>query len=169
MRHQGAFARRPATWLALVMAVVVSACTSMGGGAVDTTTAATPGPVEASSTTIVPTTDVPGGDVVADADPVCTEPLIDEVVLADTSELANPDTGSDSWPAEGRYERWDVRDGPESSYRPCFVPADQSAFDDDTVVLGLAIGDEARAYAIEQLVGHHVNDRFDDDPLLVSY
>ncbi len=161
--------RRRSVGAALVVVVVAAACSPSGEGAVDTTTAPATSTTTSSTTTATAEPEAAATTTVAGVDPVCTEPLPGEVVLDDTSALADPDTGPDSWPDEGRYARFDTRDGPESSYRPCFVPADLASFDDDTVVIGVAIGGEARAYAIEQLVAHYVNDRFGDDPLLVSY
>lgn len=145
------------------MAVVVSACT--GGGDAGPTSS-----VQATSTTststIVP--DSMTTTELAAVEAFCTEPLPGEVVLEDLSVLPNPDDPESR--QEGLYlSRFDVRDGPESAYTPCFVAAEDSEFEDDTVVIGLAMEGQVRAYAIEQLVAHFVNDRVGDDPLLVSY
>ena len=145
------------------MAVVVSACT--GGGDAGPTSS-----VQVTATTSTTTTlpESPTTTQLAAVELFCTEPLPGEVVLDDVSALPNPDNPEDR--PEGVYlSRFDVRDGPESAYTPCFVAAEDSDFEDDTVVIGLAMEDEARAYAIEQLVAHFVNDRIGDDPLLVSY
>jgi hypothetical protein len=53
---------------------------------------------------------------------------------------------------------------------PVHVPAADSPWDSDEVVIGVALGGEARAYPLSILVWHElVNDRLGGVPILVSY
>ena len=53
---------------------------------------------------------------------------------------------------------------------PRFVPAAASQWDDDEIVIGVALGGEARAYPLSILVWHELaNDRVGGVPILVSY
>lgn len=62
------------------------------------------------------------------------------------------------------------RDRIEPIYHPVHVDADGVDWDDDTLVLGVAIEDEARAYPIRTLNRREiVNDRIADTPLLASW
>lgn len=63
-----------------------------------------------------------------------------------------------------------ARDVIEPVYHPVHVAADEVDWDDDTLVLGIAIDDEARAYPIRSLNRREiVNDRIADTPLLASW
>ena len=87
----------------------------------------------------------------------------------DTSVLANPADDPENWPDTGAYTPFDDRDGPASDYEPCFVAASDSGYNDDTVVIGLSIDGESRAFARSQLIARPVNDRIGQTPILVAY
>lgn len=62
------------------------------------------------------------------------------------------------------------RDGIPALTDPVAVPADTAPWHDDEVVIGVARGDEARAYPIAILSWHElVNDTLGGEPILVSY
>jgi hypothetical protein len=55
-------------------------------------------------------------------------------------------------------------------YEPEFVPADQADYDDDELVMGIAIGDEAKAYPVGLLNQREmVNDELAGIPFLVTW
>jgi hypothetical protein len=61
------------------------------------------------------------------------------------------------------------RDGVPALDAPAAVPASEAAWDDDEVVIGVALGGEARAYPLAILVWHELaNDVLGGVPLLVS-
>ena len=63
-----------------------------------------------------------------------------------------------------------VRDGIAPIYHPVHVEADQVDWDADTLVLGVAIDGEARAYPIRPLNRREiVNDRIADTPILARW
>lgn len=62
------------------------------------------------------------------------------------------------------------RDGIPALDRPRFATPAEAGWDDDELVVGLAIGREARAYPLAILVWHElVNDSLGGQPVLVSY
>jgi hypothetical protein len=62
------------------------------------------------------------------------------------------------------------RDGIPALDEPAVVAADEAPWPDDERVIGVALGDEARAYPLGVLVWHElVNDTLGGRPLLVSY
>lgn len=63
-----------------------------------------------------------------------------------------------------------ARDRIEPIYQPVIVDGDEVAWDDDTLVLGIEIDGEARAYPIRPLNRREiVNDRIADTPILASW
>lgn len=74
-------------------------------------------------------------------------------------------------PAEEIRHGGPPRDGIPALDDPVFVPADQAAFlEDEDRVLGVSIGNVAKAYPIRILDWHEiVNDDFDGSPVVVSY
>jgi hypothetical protein len=73
-------------------------------------------------------------------------------------------------PVPSGFRQLLARDRIEPIYHPVHVGADQIDWDDDTLVLGVAIDDEARAYPIRSLNRREiVNDRIADTPLLASW
>jgi hypothetical protein len=62
------------------------------------------------------------------------------------------------------------RDGIAPIYEPEFVPASESGYKDDELVLGVAINGEARAYPVGVLNGREmVNDELAGTPILVTW
>ncbi len=62
------------------------------------------------------------------------------------------------------------RDGIPPVYDPTFVPAAATPWPDSTHVIGVALGDEAKAYPVSFLNGRElVVDELDGIPLLVSW
>ena len=62
------------------------------------------------------------------------------------------------------------RDGIRPIYDPQFVPADESSFDDEELVMGVAINGDARAYPVGLLTRREmVNDTIGGTPVLVSW
>ena len=62
------------------------------------------------------------------------------------------------------------RDGIPALDAPAFVPAALADWDDQAIVIGVALGGEARAYPLPVLVWHElVNDELGGVPILVSY
>ncbi len=62
------------------------------------------------------------------------------------------------------------RDGIPALDHPKTLPADESPWDAEAVVIGVQVGDAARAYPIAILNWHElVNDTLGDEPILVSY
>lgn len=63
-----------------------------------------------------------------------------------------------------------ARDAILPIYEPVHVDADEADWDDETLVIGVAIGDEARAYPVQALnYREMVNDRVGGTPILVSW
>ena len=54
---------------------------------------------------------------------------------------------------------------------PEVIPGNQATWlDPEELVMGVAVGDEARAYPISQMAYHHIaNDQIDGEPYLVTY
>jgi hypothetical protein len=54
---------------------------------------------------------------------------------------------------------------------PAVIPGTQASWlTPDELVLGVVVGDEARAYPISQMAYHHIaNDQIDGEPYLVTY
>jgi hypothetical protein len=74
--------------------------------------------------------------------------------------------------SEGEY-RWSqllARDAIFPVYNPEFAPANEAPYDDDELVIGVAINGEAKAYAIGPLNGREmVNDTLGGVPILVTW
>ena len=84
------------------------------------------------------------------------------------AEIYDPVTAGE--PVPSGFRQLLARDGIEPIYHPVHVDADEIDWDDDTLVLGVAIDDEARAYPIRTLNRREiVNDRIADTPLLASW
>ncbi len=68
-----------------------------------------------------------------------------------------------------------LRIGPGSRFAvlndPAVIPGTQASWlTSDELVLGVVVGDEARAYPISQMAYHHIaNDQIDGEPYLVTY
>ena len=62
------------------------------------------------------------------------------------------------------------RDGIAPIYEPEFVPASESGYRDDELVMGIAIDGEAKAYPVGLLNGREmVNDELAGTPILVTW
>jgi hypothetical protein len=62
------------------------------------------------------------------------------------------------------------RDGIQPIYDPEFVPADEAGYADDELVMGVAIGGEAKAYPVGLLNRREmVNDELAGIPILVTW
>lgn len=62
------------------------------------------------------------------------------------------------------------RDAIVPSYEPEFVPAGEAGYDDDELVMGVAINGEAKAYPMGLLHGREmVNDELGGLPILVTW
>jgi hypothetical protein len=74
--------------------------------------------------------------------------------------------------SEGEY-RWSqllARDSIFPIYNPEFAPADEAPYDDEELVIGVALNGEAKAYAIGPLNGREmVNDTVGGVPILVTW
>jgi hypothetical protein len=63
-----------------------------------------------------------------------------------------------------------MRDGIAPIYEPEFVPAGESGYKDDELVMGVAIDGEAKAYPVGLLNGREmVNDELAGTPILVTW
>lgn len=73
-------------------------------------------------------------------------------------------------PVSSGFRQLLARDSIAPIYDPVHVEADQADWDDDTLVLDIAIDDEARAYPIRSLNRREiVNDRIAGIPILASW
>lgn len=147
--------------------VLTAACSGGQSGSVDSPTPTTTGASASATDTSLP----PAGK----ADGTCAEGQIqptrapDEIRAAKISDLENPASSPANLPEEGNYWRFMGRDGFGTGYEPCFVNTEDAQWSADTVVIGLEIDGDARAYATNQLIGHIVNDHVGNTPVLVTY
>ena len=71
---------------------------------------------------------------------------------------------------EYRWSQLLSRDAILPIYNPEFVPADEAGYSDDELVMGVAIGEEAKAYPIGPLNSREmVNDELAGIPILVTW
>jgi hypothetical protein len=84
-----------------------------------------------------------------------------------------PTQGLDAGATETPEYRWSqllARDSILPIYHPQFVAADEAGYSDDELVMGVAIGGEAKAYPISLLNGREmVNDQLGGTPILVTW
>lgn len=72
--------------------------------------------------------------------------------------------------AEYTWNQLLMRDGIAPIYEPEFVPASEAGYDDDELVMGVAIDGEAKAYPVGLLNGREmVNDELAGTPILVTW
>lgn len=89
-------------------------------------------------------------------------------VRVDPSTVYNPVTAGE--PLPDGFRQLLPRDAIQPIYDPVFVRAWQTNWPDDTDVIGVAQGDEAKAYPVSHLNGHElVVDEIDGWPILVSW
>lgn len=93
----------------------------------------------------------------------------DELRVVDISTLENPASDPAAMREFSGYWQFMGRDGFGTGYEPCFVSTEDASWDEDTVVIGIEINGDARAYATNQLIGHIVNDHVGNTPVLVTY
>lgn len=68
------------------------------------------------------------------------------------------------------YRQLLARDVIRPIYEPWFVPASEARYDPETLVIGVALGDEARAYPVNELNRREmVNDWMHGTPILVTW
>ena len=142
-----------ALWV--VVGLIAAAC---GSTAAPETTTTTPGPSAAQRET---------ASYVEGLPLICAERIPGEVYVENISTLDDP-TGEDDERISA-YQPFDERGGPASAYAPCYLSAEEALFDDDTVVIGVAVEGAAKAYSRSQLIAHLVNDHFGAMPILVAY
>jgi hypothetical protein len=103
--------------------------------------------------------------------PQLREPQVTEgdgVAVPDPDEVYDPVEAGEELPQGWRQLL--PRDGIRPIYDPRFVAADEAGWRDDTLVLGVALGGEARAYPINVLTQREiVNDVIGDIPVLASW
>lgn len=96
---------------------------------------------------------------------VAEPPDVDPPVVRDI-----PNPAGAGQPVPDGFRQLLARDSIRPIYHPVHVAADEVDWDDDTLVLGVAIDGEARAYPIRSLNRREiVNDRIADTPLLASW
>lgn len=89
-------------------------------------------------------------------------------VRADPGDVYNPVLAGEPLP-EG-FRQLLPRDGIRPVYDPQFVTADAVDWTDTTHIIGVAHGDEAKAYPVSFLNGREmVVDEIDDIPILVTW
>ncbi len=80
------------------------------------------------------------------------------------------DLSQSSVPADQILDGGPPRDGIPALDSPQAVPVAEADWDDTEIVVGVALGDQARAYPVSILNWHElVNDTLDGRPILVSY
>ena len=98
--------------------------------------------------------------------PTPAPPPIESVPAADTAEP------KPTWP---QFDPAGLSEGPGSGFivldNPAVVPGSSADWlSPDELVLGVVVGDQARAYPISQMAYHHIaNDQIDGEPYLVTY
>ncbi len=160
--------------IAVALGAVVAACSSVADEGATSLSEITDAPVAGSAPAETNSPEPAETDTstaaATSADLVCTEQAPGEVYRSDVSDLPDPaDDLASNLPEGTDYFEWSTRDGPESDFAPCYHHAEDSAFDDESLVIGIEIDGHARAYVPDQLIAHVVNDRIGDTPLLVSY
>jgi hypothetical protein len=86
------------------------------------------------------------------------------------TEETEPATPEPTEMAEYKLNQLLMRDGIAPIYEPEFVPAGESGYRDDELVMGVAIDGEAKAYPVGLLNGREmVNDELAGTPILVTW
>ncbi len=90
------------------------------------------------------------------------------VEIADPSDVDDPVLAGE--PTPDGFRQLLRRDDIEPIYHPEFVPADQIDWEPETLVVGVALGGEAKAYPVNFMNIHEmVNDHIGGTPILVSW
>lgn len=88
----------------------------------------------------------------------------------DPEGLDEPDSVPDGSLRPGQFSQVLPREAIRPIYKPEFTTADRSALQDDELVLGVAIGGEARAYSVSVLNSRElVNDIVGGVPIIVTW
>ena len=86
------------------------------------------------------------------------------------TEETEPATPEPTEIVEYQWNQLLMRDGIAPIYEPEFVPAGESGYKDDELVMGVAIDGEAKAYPVGLLNGREmVNDELAGTPILVTW
>lgn len=93
------------------------------------------------------------------------------IILVFSCFLTGFNTGNAIVPEEEILSGGPPKDGIPAILEPVFVAADKAAYlDPDDQVIGVVIGNQARAYPIKILNWHEaVNDTVGDQPLVVTF
>ena len=95
------------------------------------------------------------------------EPAID-ITSIDPNSVFDPVRAGDELPSG--FRQLLPRDAIQPIYVPQFVRATDSPWDDETLVIGVELGEEAKAYPVSYLNRREmVVDRFGDIPILVTW
>jgi hypothetical protein len=103
-------------------------------------------------------------------------PLFDQPRVAEPPGVETPspegvyDPVAAGEPTPSGFRQLLARDRIAPIYHPVHIAADEVDWDDDTLVIGIAIDDEAIAYPVRALNRRElVNDRIADTPILASW
>ncbi len=98
------------------------------------------------------------------------EPAAADVPAAWTRDFPHTDFTRHTVPFSEIRPGGPPRDGIPAITEPVFVPVADSALDEESPVISLALGETARAYPLRVLMWHEiVNDRLDDMPVAVTW
>lgn len=90
------------------------------------------------------------------------------LVVADPAETYDPVLAGE--PTPDGFRQLVRRDDIEPIYHPTFVSPEEIEWEPDTLIVGVALDGEAKAYPVNFLNIHEmINDRIADTPILVSW
>ena len=96
------------------------------------------------------------------------EAFVEATRAAVITEVYNPVTAGEPTPAD--FRQLLRRDSIRPIYDPQFVPASESAWTETTIVIGVEVNGDARAYSVAHLGRREmVNDVIGGEPLLVTW
>ena len=140
----------------LLLAVAVAGCASLSS--------VTPPGIEASSTNEA---DASNEESASSPQPASTESSV---------EMPSPgSTEGSGTSAQTEFDPDGLSIGPGSGFvvldNPAVIPGEQATWlTPDELILGVIVGEEARAYPISQMAYHHIaNDQIGGEPYLVTY
>ncbi len=133
------------------------------GGCADPSTKSPPGIEDSSAIE---------ADYSAEESPSSAQPASPEL----SAESPSPDTAESSGSSvQTEFDPDGLSIGPGSGFvvldNPAVIPGEQATWlAPDELILGVIVGDEARAYPISQMAYHHIaNDQIGGEPYLVTY
>lgn len=89
---------------------------------------------------------------------------------ADSEGLGASDRAVNDWTVRAQFSQVLPREAIRPIYKPEFATGDRSALQDDELVLGVAVGGEARAYSVSVLNSRElVNDVVGGVPIIVTW